>query len=67
MFSVKPIELSEEERTELEGRARAHTSTVRDTSTTARWRILSSSVAIPSGRCRPSGFGMYTLREGLAR
>src|SRR6266481_3952241 len=23
--------------------------------------------AIPSGRCRPSGFGMYTLREGLAR
>ena len=30
MFSVKPIELSEEERTELEGRARAHTSTVRE-------------------------------------
>jgi hypothetical protein len=28
------------------------------TSTTARWTILSSSTAIPSGRCRPSGFGM---------
>ena len=25
------------------------------TSTTARWRILSSSAAMPSGRCRPSG------------
>ena len=37
------------------------------TSTTARWTILSSSEAIPSGRCRPSAFGMYTLREGFAR
>ena len=37
------------------------------TSTTARWTILSSSAAIPSGRCRPSAFGMYTLRDGLAR
>src|ERR1019366_2111209 len=37
------------------------------TSTTARWTILSSSEAIPSGRCRPSAFGMYILREGLAR
>ena len=29
------------------------------TSTTARWTILSSSAAMPSGRCRPSAFGMY--------
>ena len=28
---------------------------------------MSSSAAIPSGRSRPSGFGMYTLRDGLAR
>jgi hypothetical protein len=27
---------------------------------------LSSSVAIPSGRCRPSAFGIYALRDGLA-
>ena len=27
---------------------------------------LSSSVAIPSGRSRPSAFGMYARREGLA-
>ena len=37
------------------------------TSTTARWRSLSSSAATPNGRCRPSAFGMYTLRDGLAR
>ena len=37
------------------------------TSTTARWTILSSSAAMPSGRCRPSAFGMYTLRDGFAR
>src|ERR687885_705032 len=37
------------------------------TSTTARWRILSSSAATPNGRCRPSAFGIYTLRDGLAR
>jgi hypothetical protein len=29
------------------------------TSATARWTILSSSVGMPSGRCRPSAFGMY--------
>ena len=29
-----------------------------NTSTTARWTILSSSDAIPSGRSRPSAFGM---------
>jgi PAS domain S-box-containing protein len=28
------------------------------TERTARWTILSSSAAIPKGRCRPSGFGM---------
>ena len=38
-----------------------------NTSTTARWTILSSSAAIPSGRSRPSALGMYTLRDGLAR
>src|SRR5664280_1923671 len=31
------------------------------------WRILSSKLAMPSGRSRPSAFGMYTLRDGLAR
>ena len=36
------------------------------TSTTARWTILSSNTGIPSGRCRPSGFGIYTL-QGRAR
>ena len=30
-------------------------------------RHYAASVAMPSGRCRPSGFGMYTRREGLAR
>jgi hypothetical protein len=38
-----------------------------NTSTTARCRILSSNVAIPSGLCRPSGFGMYALRDDFAR
>ena len=33
----------------------------------ARWTILSSSEAIPSGLSRPSAFGMYTLRDGFAR
>ena len=28
---------------------------------------LSSSAVTPSGRCRPSALGMYTLRTGLAR
>ena len=37
------------------------------TSTTARWRILSSNAATPSGRSRPSAFGMNTLRAGIAR
>ncbi|CAA9276234.1 MAG: hypothetical protein AVDCRST_MAG04-3373 [uncultured Acetobacteraceae bacterium] len=37
------------------------------TSTSARWTTLSSSAAMPSGRCRPSGFGMYCRRDGLAR
>jgi hypothetical protein len=37
------------------------------TSTNARCRTLSSNAATPSGRSRPSGFGMYTLRDGLAR
>ena len=37
------------------------------TSTRARWTSLSSSAAIPSGRCRPSVFGMYALRDGFAR
>src|SRR6201981_3278079 len=31
------------------------------------WTILSSRAATPSGRCRPSAFSMYTLREGCAR
>ena len=38
-----------------------------NTSTAARWTILSSSDVTPSGRCRPSALGMYTLRTGLAR
>ena len=29
--------------------------------------ILSSSAAMPSGRCRPSAFGMYCRRDGFAR
>ena len=37
------------------------------TSTVARWTILSSSAVTPSGLCRPSAFGMYTLRTGFAR
>src|SRR5262245_51662188 len=37
------------------------------TSTTALWTILSSIVAIPSGRCRPSAFGMNTRLDGFAR
>ena len=32
-----------------------------------RWTILSSSAAMPSGRSRPSGFGMYRRRDGCAR
>ena len=38
-----------------------------NTSTVARWTILSSSAVTPSGRCRPSALGMYTLRTGFAR
>ena len=34
---------------------------------TARWTILSSSVAMPSGRCRPSVFGIYARLPGDAR
>jgi hypothetical protein len=30
-------------------------------------RHYAASVAIPSGRSRPSAFGMYTLRDGFAR
>ena len=30
-------------------------------------RLLSSSVGMPMARCRPSSFGMYTRRTGLAR
>ena len=30
-------------------------------------RNLSSNAATPSGRCRPSAFGMYALRDGFAR
>src|SRR5712664_2332246 len=37
------------------------------TSTIARWAILSSSAVTPSGLCRPSALGMYTLRTGFAR
>src|SRR6266403_1458675 len=37
------------------------------TSTAARWTILSSSAGTPSGLCRPSAFGIYTLRTGFAR
>src|SRR5216684_1015353 len=33
----------------------------------ARWTILSSRAATASGRCRPSGLGMYTRRDGNAR
>jgi hypothetical protein len=33
---------------------------------TACWTILSSSAAIPNGRCLPSAFGIQTLREGCA-
>jgi hypothetical protein len=29
--------------------------------------ILSSSAVTPSGLCRPSAFGIYTLRTGFAR
>ena len=32
-----------------------------NTSTVARWTILSSSAGTPSGLGRPSAFGMYTL------
>src|SRR2546430_10925176 len=31
------------------------------------WTILSSRAATASGRCRPSGLGMYTRRAGSAR
>lgn len=37
------------------------------TMTVARWTILSSSAVTPSGLCRPSALGMYTLRTGFAR
>ena len=37
------------------------------TATTARWTILSSSAGTPSGRSRPSAFGMYARRTGFAR
>src|SRR6266550_2747582 len=37
------------------------------TSTAARWTILSSSAVTPSGLCRPSALGIYTLRTGFAR
>src|SRR5216684_2529113 len=37
------------------------------TSTAARWTILSSSAVTPSGLCRPSAFGINTLRTGFAR
>src|ERR1700739_1392810 len=39
-----------------------------NTSTVARWTILSSSAGTPSGRSSPGlpTFGMYTLRTGLA-
>src|SRR5882757_5348141 len=37
------------------------------TAAVARWTILSSSAATASGRCRPSGLGMYTRRDGSAR
>ena len=30
-------------------------------------RHYAASVAMPSGRSRPSAFGMYALRDGLAR
>ena len=30
-------------------------------------RLSEGSAATPSGRCRPSGFGMYTLLDGCAR
>jgi Nitronate monooxygenase len=38
-----------------------------NTSTAARWTILSSSAVTPSGLCRPSALGIYTLRTGFAR
>src|SRR3977135_3330720 len=34
------------------------------TAAVALWTILSSRAATASGRCRPSGFGMYTRRDG---
>ncbi len=37
-----------------------------NTATTARWTTLSSWVVTPNGRCRPSAFGMYVLRTGVA-
>ncbi len=37
------------------------------TSTTARCTILPSNAGTPSGRCRPSAFGMYARRTGFAR
>jgi hypothetical protein len=41
--------------------------TAPSTSATARWTILSSSDAMPSGRSRPSAFGMQARRDGTAR
>jgi hypothetical protein len=38
---------------------------VYETDLLTRCRILSSSEAMPSGRCRPSALGMYALRDGL--
>jgi hypothetical protein len=35
--------------------------------TVAPWTTLSSRVAIASGRCLPSAFGMYVRREGRGR
>src|ERR1700686_4855149 len=37
------------------------------TAAVALWTILSSRAATASGRCRPSGLGMYTRRDGSAR
>src|SRR6266705_1740129 len=37
------------------------------TATVALWTILSSSAATAKGLCRPSAFGMYVRRDGVAR
>ena len=48
-------------------RVRAATKYARRDAPISTTRHMRSVLAIPSGLCRPSAFGMYTLRDGFAR